>query len=342
MGNATAAAKTLSKLGASKGGKARADKLSPEARTEIAKNAAAARWSNDTPLAVCEGEIPFGNILIPCAVLEDGTRLLSERGVTKGFGLKRAGSNWQRKEEGGARMPIFASAKNLNPFIDADLRVALVSPVLYRAPSAKGSVAFGVRAEIVPQICEIWLKARDAGALYKQQDRIAVAADLIIRGLSRVGVIALVDEATGYQDERARNALAEILEQFVTDELRKWIPTFPLNYFKELCRLRQIEFRTDMRLPSYFGHLTNDVVYSRLAPHILESLRTKNPRINGRRKYKHFQYLTDDIGDPSLRTHLASVVTIMKLSQTWEEFYEKLNLIHRVWTPQQLLPGCEW
>ena len=39
------AAVALSKLGASKGGKARANKLSPEKRKAIAKKAAKARWS---------------------------------------------------------------------------------------------------------------------------------------------------------------------------------------------------------------------------------------------------------------------------------------------------------
>ena len=39
------AAVALGKLGASKGGKARAEKLSPERRKEIAKKAAEARWA---------------------------------------------------------------------------------------------------------------------------------------------------------------------------------------------------------------------------------------------------------------------------------------------------------
>ena len=38
------AARLLGKLGGSKGGKARAEKLSPERRKEIARKAAKARW----------------------------------------------------------------------------------------------------------------------------------------------------------------------------------------------------------------------------------------------------------------------------------------------------------
>lgn len=43
------AAVQLGRLGGLKGGKARADKLSPEQRREIAKKAAAARWSRKEP-----------------------------------------------------------------------------------------------------------------------------------------------------------------------------------------------------------------------------------------------------------------------------------------------------
>jgi hypothetical protein len=45
MNKASKAAQLLSKLGASKGGKARASKLSPERRKAIAQKAAKARWS---------------------------------------------------------------------------------------------------------------------------------------------------------------------------------------------------------------------------------------------------------------------------------------------------------
>lgn len=206
----SSAARILSAEGASKGGKARAAALSPERRTEIAREAATARWSKDVPIAEYEGLLPFGGLVIPCAVLPNGVRVLSERGVTKGFGLKRAGSNWQRKNEDGARMPVFASANNLKPFIDDDLRAALMEPILYRPKKSRGSVANGVKAEIVPQICEIWLSARDAGVLKLQQSRMAIQADIVMRGLATVGIVALVDEVTGYQADRSADAMEKM------------------------------------------------------------------------------------------------------------------------------------
>jgi hypothetical protein len=323
----------------SKGGNARAEKLTAERRSEIAKQAAATRWSSDVPLAAYEGYVLFGDVEIPCAVLPDGTRLLSERGVTKGLGLKRAGSNWQRENKTGARMPVFLSAENLNPFIDNDLRLALISPVLYKAKSSPGAVSYGVPAKVIPMVCDVWLKARDAGVLKKQQVHVATQADIVMRGLALVGIIALVDEATGYQADRAADALEKILAKFISKELCKWAWTFKPEFYREMFRLRGIdasEFTT--KRPQYVGHLTNDIVYKRLAPGVLDELRKVTPRNDsGRLKTQLHRRLTREQGHPQLREHLASIVTIMKLSKTWDEFYEKLNDVHPLWTPQKRL-----
>jgi hypothetical protein len=138
----------------------------------------------------------------------------------------------------------------------------------------------------------------------------------------------LIDEATGYEDFRPRLALAKILEQFVAKEYRKWTRTFPVEYYKELCRLRSVQFPTapPYRLPKYFGHLTNDLIYARLAPGVLAELRRKNPTTApGQRKHKHFQWLTENVGDPRLREHLWKVIGMMQVFDTWEPFYAVLE-----------------
>jgi hypothetical protein len=153
-----------------------------------------------------------------------------------------------------------------------------------------------------------------------------------MRGLAHVGIIALVDEATGYQADRARKALAEILERFISDELRRWVKTFPDDYFKELCRLKGVTFRSDMKLPQYFGHHTNDIVYKRLAPSVLKKLQEKNPTTeSGRRANKNFQWLSEDMGHPKLLQHLGLVVGAMKLSANYEDFRKNLDKIAPVY-----------
>src|SRR4030042_4416857 len=121
------AAKELSKLGASKGGKARAEKLSPEKRSEIARLAVEARWEKTGKKilrAIYPGTLTIGEISIPCAVLEDGTRILRERSVAKALGKKGSGAHWQKKRTSpkGALLPEYISYKNLEDFIDEETR----------------------------------------------------------------------------------------------------------------------------------------------------------------------------------------------------------------------------
>ena len=74
------------------------------------------------------------------------------------------------------------------------------------------------------------------------------------------------------------------------------------------------------------GKYTNNLVYERLAPGILEELKRKNPKTkSGYRKHKHFQWLTEDVGDPRLREHLASVITLMKASGDWGNFKRMID-----------------
>ncbi len=202
-------------------------------------------------------------------------------------------------------MPHFAPPKGLISFVGEELASELLKPIKYR--SAKGgTVGYGVDAKLIPGICEAWLKAREAGKLSKQQLKTAERAEILVRGLARVGIIALVDEATGYQSVRDQDALAKFLSAYVAKEIRQWVRTFPRSFFQQICRLKGIPFPEDMRLPQYFGHIINDLVYDRLAPGVKDELQRVNPIATkgGRRKHKHFQWLTENIGNPKLLHHL--------------------------------------
>lgn len=148
-----------------------------------------------------------------------------------------------------------------------------------------------------------------------------------MRGLAHIGVVALVDEATGYQDIRDRVALQTILDRYIKDEWSKWTKRFPNDFYRELFRLKNIEFpRAGNQRPAYVGHWTNDIVYSRLTPGLLKKLRDLNPRNEkGARARKHHQHLTDDLGVPELHQHLPNVIFLMKGCDTWEEFKPRLD-----------------
>ena len=198
--------------GKARGGKARAAALAPAVRAEIARVAAEARWA--VPKATHIGELHIGNLDIPCAVLPDGTRVLSQRGVGKALGRSYGGQDWKRQDDaaGGGKLPFYLNAGTLKPFIPSDLLALVTEPVMYRHSQGGGS-AHGIPATALPMICDVWLKARDAGALNAVQLEVARRADVLMRGLAHIGVIALVDEATGYQEVRDRVALQAILDK---------------------------------------------------------------------------------------------------------------------------------
>jgi len=302
------------------GGKARAESLTAAQRKEIASTAAAARWA--LPRATHEGDLPIVGTTIHCAVLEDGRRLLTQSDLMRVLGRARQAKG-RAYYDGDANLPAFLNAKSLLPFIDKGLYVTS-SQIEFKP--LKGAKAFGYPAELLPKVCEVFLKARDAGALTHNQKHIAKQADILMRGLAQVGIVALVDEATGYQKERAHKALAEILEKFISKELRAWTKTFPIEFYEQIFRLRGWKFDPEsVRRPAVIGHFTNDIVYKRLAPGVMKELRAKNPTIDGRRKNKHFQWLTGDIGDPKLRSHLDGVMPLMRISDSWDEFKKHLN-----------------
>lgn len=311
------------------GGRKRAENLTKSELSEIGKRGAAARWGADLPVAEYPGVLKIGKIEIPCAVLDDGVRVLTQAEVLEALGRHRKAN--VRNVPGEELVPPILQGLRLKPFISNEL-LEKSKPIKFR--TQKGSVASGYRAEILPAVCEIYLKARDAGALAKRQQHIAVQADILIRGLATVGIIAMVDEATGFQAMRARDALAKILEAFVQKELRMWVRTFPVEFYRELCRLRGIAYPPpNMKLPAYFGHLTNNIVYDRLAPGVKDELKRVTPRdAKGKHKQKLFQRLTGDVGNPKLREHLASVVALMKVSDDNDTFEKNLEKALPRWT----------
>ena len=188
----------------------------------------------------------------------------------------------------------------------------------------------GYRAELLPDVCDIFADAERAGKLRKNQLHIAAACRILSRGLTRLGIIGLVDEATGYQHMRAANALAKILETYIAKELQPWVYTFGNEFYQQLFRLRGLDYQKDsVKRPQYFGHLTNDIIYRRLAPGVLDEIKRTEPKLpSGRRKGAIHQRLDPNSGHPKLREHIASVTTIMVLSDDYPDFVKKLNRRH--------------
>lgn len=313
--------------GKAKGGAARAAKLTPEERKAISVRAADAKREIATLVKATHGSadrpLKIGDIEIPCYVLEDETRVLSQRGLISGLGMVKGSTR-----SGDDQLTVLANGLLEKGLINNDLAVVIRNPIRFK-PLHGGRPAYGYPATVLADLCEAVLAARAATKLDKRQENLAKQCEVLVRGFARVGIIALVDEATGFQKDRAKDALAKILEAFVAKELQPYLRTFPSDYYEQIFRLYNLPYPplgNKAWRPAFIGSLTNEVVYSRLAPDLLPEL--KRAASKTERKAKLHQWLTQDLGHPKLREHLASIVSILKLSASPAQFKANVNMIH--------------
>jgi hypothetical protein len=309
----------------SKGGIARSKVLSQTDRKRIASEAATARWAeqNKLPKVEFSGSLLLGEMTIPCAVLSDGSRVLSEYGITNAILGSRSGASKRKKkaaEEGGAFLPLFIAPRQLEPFITDELRCGPLKPISYRDGN---SVVVGYDAKVLRVVCEVWLAARAAGKLQEQQKDKAQRAEVLMRSLADIGIISLVDEVTGFQRFRARDELQRILSAYIAPELLPWAKRFPDSYYEHLHRVRGWKYEPGHNARNaYIGKLTNSLIYEQLPNGVLEDLRSKNPRDpeTKRRRHTHHQLLTPEIGHPHLEKQILVVTTLLSISDDWTEF----------------------
>lgn len=311
--------------GKAKGGKAAAAGMTKEQRTERALKAVAAREAKkELPLAThgsADHPLRIGDIEIPCYVLADGRRVLAQRGLQSGIGLSEGGG-----KDGARKIPALMARLAEKGLDIKDLAARASSPIRFIPPHG-GNPADGYEATLLPDICAVLIAADQVGKLDVRLKRLAQRAAILQHGFATLGIVALVDEATGYQKDRARDALAKILEAFVAKELQPWVKTFDSNYYEQMFRLRGLPYppETNNLRPQYFGKLTNDIVYRRLAPGVLDALKEEAKKAE--KKSRLHQHLTAGYGRQELLKHLGAVMMLMKLSKTWADFVQKLNTV---------------
>lgn len=309
----------------SKGGQRRAEKLSAEERRKIASQAAKARWAEaaNLPKATHTGALQIGDAEIPCAVLTDGTRLLTQAGFLGALG--RSTKPKGRSQQVTDGLPPFLATKSLKPLITQEVVDATV-PVAFITPT--GGKALGFKAELLPKVCDLFLEARNSGYLTAQQMPVAEKCEVLVRSLAKVGIVALVDEATGFQAERDRDALHTLLSAYLAEERLSWAKRFPDEFYKQIYRLKGWRWPVGRAKTPLLGHITNDIVYDRLPEGVLDKLRELNPTVEEtkRRKWKHHQFLSADLGQPDLRDHILQILPLMKVSKSWNAFKRHLDV----------------
>jgi len=318
----------------SKGGLARKNNLTPEQRSEIARKAGSAKGTKGLEKATHQGQLNFGDSRVDCYVLKNGIRVVSIASIGKALGLSNPSAKTIKKASA-IKTPFFLSSDALSPYLS---KVFEGRPEIITFISKTGNKTEGIDAKILPDICEAYLKARDEGKLPPQQLKTAIAAEIIIRSLARIGIIALVDEATSFQEERARDELQILLKKFINEDLLKWTQRFPHQFFREVYKIHGWKYKEGQcRHPSCLGNFINKYVYDSISPEVKKELELKNPVIEetGRREVRHHQYLTPDIGIPALDRHLIQCIGLLRASRSKEEFNE---LFKRVFDSESSTP----
>jgi hypothetical protein len=322
----------------SKGGKARANVLTSGERQEIARSGAAARWrkekgenyrppevipsgevtqpaaapqkkQSDMPFSMFRGILNFGGVELECHVLSDERRVLTQREVVRALSGGRESGNLSRYLD---RNPLTAKDFHLGP-ID------------FRIPPGGSFTALGYEATQLIEICEKYLEARQRKLLRGSQARLAIQAEIVIRACAKVGIIALVDEATGFQGFRAKKALTLKLQAFIADEMQDWARMFPPEFWLELARLEGIHYSPRAR-PLRWGKYIMMFVYDAIDGDVGKELRKKNP--NPHFLSNHHMWLKK-FGRARVHDQVERVITVMKLCENMDDFRAKFARVFR-------------
>lgn len=269
--------------------------------------------------ATHEGEIPIGNVMLKVAVLENGKRIITQSALFDAFGRPIRGSR-SKADHDTPKLPGLIDAQNLKPFISKEL-AELIKVVEYE--DLKGRENEGYDATVLPLICEVYVDARNAikdngkPVLTAKQMPNVIAAEMVLRALSKVGIIGLVDEVTGYQEVRDKTALRQFLEKFLREEKGRWVKTFPDEFFESIFKMKGWNWQMAIKgqKPGVMGKYINNYVWARIAPGVLAELNRINPKgENGKRKGKNPQFIDVNFGHPKLKEHLAVLTAFARAS----------------------------
>lgn len=334
---ASKAAKALSKRGAAKGGRARANVLTPEERREIAQKASEARWAkqkeetdeqnpstevvkaassdlpvpagpDNLPISAFRGTLEMGDLELDCHVLNDGRRVLTASEIVRVLrGTNSKPSSPQRYFDA---LPEYTDGM----FADRTMH--------FRIPG-RPQLAMGFAATVLIDMCDMYISADENGTLKSNQEGLVAQSWIVMRSCGKVGIEALIDEATGYQEVRQKRALQVKLQAFIADEMQDWVKTFPDEFWEELARLEGIRYQARHR-PLRWGGYVMKFIYNAIDPDVAKELKKRNPNPH----YKeNLHQLLRDHGKDKLHQQLGGVIAIMRECKDMTEFRSRFDRV---------------
>lgn len=324
--------------GKAKGGAARALSLSAKERAEIAKKAAAARWAKareaevvtegeievevvepapSMPVARWRGALNIIGLEVPCYVLDNGQKVIGRTSATELLtGIK-----------GGGALEKYIGVKALESFINKDLVLERMVPFRLEEVAGLEKAVKGLPADLMIEICQGFVAALQASfspesavKMTDRQQQMAIKASMFLSACAKVGLEALIDEATGYQYERAEDALQVKLRAFIAEELRAWEKTFPDELWAEFGRLTGWKGSLHSR-PKWWGKLVIELIYDTLDPDVADYIKKNKPPMG----IRWHQQLTENYGARHLVSRCYEVIGMAKTCREMRELRAKVG-----------------
>ncbi len=273
------------------------------------------RPGDGLPYSMFAGKLSIGDVEFECHVLSDHKRVLTQTEVVRVLSGGRDSGNLTRYLE---RNPLYTPG-----FVEG-------RRLQFKIPG-QPSTALGYEADLLVEICELYLDARAQGALKPSQANLAKMAEIIVRACAKVGITALVDEATGYQKVRQDRDLQLKLQAFIAEDMQEWARMFPADFWYELARLEGIKYSPRNR-PLRWGKYVMAFVYDAIDPDVGRELRKINP--NPRFRKNHHQWL-QEFGRERVNNQIQQVIAVMKTCDDMPEFKKRFARVFKQ-EPEQL------
>jgi hypothetical protein len=263
------------------------------------------------PKAIATGALFDG--LVDCYVVEDSRRLIAIRGAVRAL------------TNGGREVGDLATYIARIPGFQAD------SVAVAKFSVSDCGEAHGITSVDFVRILNAYVDAALAGRLRKSQAHLAVNAQTILRALQVVGLDALIDEATGYQDVRASDALSVRLAQYLRETAAPHKVTFKEKLVRELCRVYGHVYRPG-RHPRWLASVNEKLYRTIFDEDIAAGLKALNPE--PRFGSNHHQFISDEVR-PLMRDDLEVIYVLARTSGSAADFWRRCEY-HFKRTPLQL------
>jgi len=261
------------------------------------------------PEAKWPGMLDVAGVEIAVYVLDDGRHVISRTGAL----------HYLAGGKGGGNLESYLRVEALRPFLPSDLADQFIE---FTIPQVVNKDAKALSAHAFIDICRAYTRARDTGALASEsQVAIALRASAALGAFAKTGIEAAIDEVTGYQYERAEDALRVKLKLYLEEEMRAWEKTFPDELWVQFGRLTRWKGPIHER-PKYWGKLVMELVYGYLDPDVCEWLKKNAPK--PRHGQNYHQWLSSQYGLRKLVEHIWMLIGIATVCHDMRELRQRM------------------